>query len=97
MPEHVVRGDLRAGRLVALELEMWGGRRHATVAGLEDGPSLAWDETGHLRTRDVGAVLEHAVRRIVKHLRGHGTLEPAEYRRARYRARRGSPEGLGHL
>ena len=45
----------------------------------EEGPSLAWDETGHLRTRDVGAVREDAVRRIVKHLRRHGTLELADH------------------
>ena len=32
MPEHLVRDDLRAGRLVELELEAWGQRRAPPVA-----------------------------------------------------------------
>ena len=41
----------------------------------EDGSALAWEETPHLRTRDVGEVLEQAVRRMVKHLRRRGALQ----------------------
>ena len=41
----------------------------------EDGSLLAWEEARHLRTRDVGDVLEKAVRRMVKHLRRRGALQ----------------------
>ena len=41
----------------------------------EDGAALAWDELAHLRTRDVGEVLERAVRRMTKHLRRRGALQ----------------------
>jgi len=35
----------------------------------------SWQQLGHLQTREVSQVLERAVRRIEKHLRGHGVLE----------------------
>lgn len=35
----------------------------------QDGAELAWDDLGHLKTREVGQVLEHAVRRMTRHLR----------------------------
>ena len=44
----------------------------------EDGAALAWEELGHLKTREVGEVLERAVRRIARYLRRHGAIEPAE-------------------
>jgi hypothetical protein len=39
------------------------------------GGELAWEELGRLETREVGEVLERAVRRIDKHLRRHGLLD----------------------
>jgi hypothetical protein len=36
---------------------------------------LAWQELGHLQTREVGEVLEHAVRRIARYLERRGALE----------------------
>jgi hypothetical protein len=44
----------------------------------EDGAALAWEELGHLKTREVGEVLERAVRRMARYLRRHGAIEPAE-------------------
>ena len=44
----------------------------------DDGAALAWEELGHLKTREVGEVLERAVRRIARYLRRHGAIEPAE-------------------
>jgi hypothetical protein len=44
----------------------------------EDGAALAWQELGHLKTREVGEVLERAVRRMARYLRRHGALEPTE-------------------
>jgi hypothetical protein len=41
----------------------------------EDGTELVWNELGHLRTREVGQVLEHAVGRMLRTLRRHGHLE----------------------
>ncbi|XXZ55963.1 transposase zinc-binding domain-containing protein [Sorangium sp. So ce341] len=41
----------------------------------EDGTELVWNELGHLRTREVGQVLEHAVGRMLRYLRRHGHLE----------------------
>jgi hypothetical protein len=41
----------------------------------EEGAELAWQELGHLKTREVGEVLEQAVRRMTKHLRRRGVLE----------------------
>lgn len=38
--------------------------------------ALVWRALGHLRTREVGEVLERAVRRMMKHLRRRGLLEP---------------------
>src|SRR5271170_695809 len=40
----------------------------------EDDAALAWKELGHLKTREVGEVLERAVRRIARYLRRHGAL-----------------------
>ena len=40
----------------------------------EEGAALAWAAVGHLRTRDVGDILERTVRRMTKHLRRHGAL-----------------------
>jgi len=37
-----------------------------------DGAALGWHEIGHLRTREVGEVLEHALRRMARHLRRRG-------------------------
>ncbi|WP_437604221.1 transposase [Sorangium sp. So ce590] len=41
----------------------------------EDGTELVWNELGHLRTREVGQVIEHAVGRMLRYLRRHGHLE----------------------
>ena len=41
----------------------------------EGGAELVWEELGHLKTREVGEVLEQAVRRMTKHLRRRGVLE----------------------
>jgi hypothetical protein len=43
----------------------------------ETGATLAWEELGHLQTREVGEVLERTVRRIARYLRRHGAIEPA--------------------
>ena len=40
----------------------------------EDGKELAWDALSHLRTSEVGAVLERVVRRMERHLRRSGLL-----------------------
>lgn len=61
MPEHVVRDDLRAGRLVALELEAWGSaalRRSLVLVRRRDvvmGPVARWAQArlGELCRRDV--------------------------------------------
>jgi hypothetical protein len=44
----------------------------------EDGATLVWEELGHLKTREVGEVLERAVRRMARYLRRHGAIETAE-------------------
>jgi hypothetical protein len=44
----------------------------------EDGTALAWEELGHLKTREVGEVLERAARRIARYLHRHGALGTAE-------------------
>jgi len=44
----------------------------------EDGGCLVWEELGHLRTREVGELLEHAVRRMARYLRRRGVLAPEE-------------------
>ncbi len=41
----------------------------------EQNDELAWEQLGHLRTCDVGDVLEAAVRRLERYLRRHGLLE----------------------
>ena len=43
----------------------------------EAGGELAWVELPHLRTREVGDILEHALRRMDKHLRRRGLLDVA--------------------
>jgi hypothetical protein len=43
----------------------------------EDG-ALAWEGLGHLRTSEVGEVLERLVRRMEKYLRGNGQLRTLE-------------------
>lgn len=61
MPEHVVRDDLRAGRLVALELEAWGStslRRSLVLVRRRDvvmGPVARWAQArlGDLCRRNV--------------------------------------------
>jgi DNA-binding transcriptional LysR family regulator len=61
MPEHVVRDDLRAGRLVALELEAWGPtalRRSLVLVRRRDvvmGPVARWAQArlGELCRRNV--------------------------------------------
>jgi len=40
----------------------------------EHNTTLTWAGLGHLKTREVGEVLEHAVRRMAKHLRRRGLL-----------------------
>ncbi len=42
----------------------------------EESSALAWEELGHLKTREVGQVLERVVRRMARHLRRRGALEP---------------------
>jgi hypothetical protein len=44
----------------------------------EDGGELAWEGLGHLRTSEVGEVLERLVRRMEKYLRGNGQLRTLE-------------------
>jgi len=41
----------------------------------QDGTALAWEELGHLRTREVGEVLERAVRRMARYLERRSLLE----------------------
>lgn len=61
MPEHVVRDDLRAGRLVALQLEAWGSveiRRSLMLVRRRDvvmGPVARWAQArlGELCRRNV--------------------------------------------
>jgi DNA-binding transcriptional LysR family regulator len=70
MPEHVVRADLRAGRLVALQLEAWGAvevRRSLMLVRRRDvvmGPVAKWAQgrLGELCRRNVepGEVVNHA-------------------------------------
>jgi hypothetical protein len=43
-----------------------------------EGGELAWEDLGRLATREVGEVLERAVRRIDKHLRRHGLLDSSD-------------------
>ncbi len=43
----------------------------------QQGDALVGEELGYLQTREVGSVLERAVRRIARYLRRHGALEPA--------------------
>jgi DNA-binding transcriptional LysR family regulator len=69
MPEHVVRDDLRAGKLVALHLEAWGApmiRRSLVLVRRRDvamGPVAKWAQgrLGELcrRTVDAGAATHH--------------------------------------
>jgi hypothetical protein len=49
----------------------------------EEGASLVWTELGHLKTREVGEVLEHAVLRMSRHLRRRGLLGRGSPRRER--------------
>jgi DNA-binding transcriptional LysR family regulator len=69
LPEHVVRDDLRAGRLVALDLEAWGSaevRRALVLVKRRDvvmGPVATWAQ-GHLgdlcrRTVEPGGAAHH--------------------------------------
>jgi len=44
----------------------------------EDGGELAWEGLGHLRTGEVGEVLERLVRRRERHLRRNGQLRTFE-------------------
>jgi hypothetical protein len=44
----------------------------------EDGGELAWEGLGHLRTSEVGEVLERLVRRMERHLRRSGQLRTLE-------------------
>ena len=48
---------------------------HPSAPSTLQGDELAWDEFGHLRTRQVGEVLETAVRRMERSLRRRGLLE----------------------
>lgn len=64
MPEHLVRSDLEAGRLVALDLEAWGPgplRRSLVLVwrrGVTMGPVARWAEErlSHLCCRDIAPV-----------------------------------------
>jgi len=44
----------------------------------EEGTSLLWSPTRHLQTRQVGEVLEHAVRRMARYLRRRHLLEAGD-------------------
>ncbi|HEX9810115.1 MAG TPA: transposase, partial [Alphaproteobacteria bacterium] len=44
----------------------------------EDGGELGWEGLGHLRTSEVGEVLERLVRRMERHLHRSGQLRPSE-------------------
>ena len=44
------------------------------MARREQGGELAWEGLGHLRTSEVGEVLERLVRGIARHLRRSGQL-----------------------
>jgi Putative transposase len=46
------------------------------AAYCERGETLEWRELGHIKTREVGDVLERAVRSMLGHLRRRGALEP---------------------
>src|SRR4029453_6753757 len=41
----------------------------------QDGAELVWNELGPLHTREIGQVLEGAVRRMMRYLRRHGLLD----------------------
>ena len=66
---------------------------------------LAWEGLGHLRTSEVGEVLERLVRRLERHLRRSGQLRTFEdeaepegegdkKRKRRPRRRRAKPEAI---
>jgi hypothetical protein len=44
----------------------------------EMGANLKWEEVGHLKTRDVGEVLDAVVRRVVRYLEKHGVFRGAD-------------------
>jgi len=79
------RGVLGAAKTGAVTVIQWTSsdmRRnpHLHVVFLDgayhgDGEELVWNELGHLKTREVGQVLENAVRRMMRYLRRHGLLE----------------------
>ncbi len=61
----------------------------------EQGAELLWQPLGHLKTSEVGQVLERTVRRIDKHLRRHGLLEGSSDGVANgHEAGAGEPEDL---
>ena len=47
----------------------------------EHGAALAWEQLDHLQTREVGEVLERAVRCMTRHLRRRGALETEDSER----------------
>ncbi len=76
----------RIGRMCSVRIGI-----HYRAVGVEDGPDVVWfwigitasttgslTPAGHLKTREVGDVLEHAVRRIERHLDRCGLLETRE-------------------
>ncbi|WP_437678979.1 transposase [Sorangium sp. So ce131] len=76
------RGTVKSGAVTAVQRTSGDMRLnpHLHVVFLdgayhEDGTELVWNELGHLRTREVGQVLEHAVGRMLRYLRRHGHLE----------------------
>lgn len=40
----------------------------------EQDTALAWEQLGHLKTREVGEVLERAIRRMTRYLHRRGAL-----------------------
>ncbi|WP_437779937.1 transposase zinc-binding domain-containing protein [Sorangium sp. So ce1097] len=70
----------------------------------EDGTELVWNELGHLRTREVGQVLEHAVGRMLHYLRALAPVPPRgqrpaaalSHRQVRWRARLGKSMAQAH-
>jgi hypothetical protein len=49
----------------------------STAPATSKSGELAWQHLGHLKTKEVGEVLERTVRRIEKHLRRRGLLDAA--------------------
>ena len=76
------RGPAKTGAVTIVQRTSSDMRLNPHIHGVfldgayhEEGDALSWDELGHLKTSEVGEVLEAAVRRMDRHLRRRGLLE----------------------